>query len=54
MPSAYELDRDIQIAKALNEGRDPNKMCLRTDRESAPLPCMKIEGHDGPCYFRSP
>lgn len=26
--------------------------CLRNDAESAPLPCCKEKGHNGPCYFR--
>ncbi len=29
-----------------------SRICCRTDGASAPLPCCKEEGHDGPCYFR--
>lgn len=51
--NAAQLDRILQTQKAVSEGRDPNRLCLRTDGASSPLPCGKVKGHDGPCYFQT-
>ena len=49
--TAAELDRAMQHQKAAEEGRDPNKLCLKLD---GGMPCGKVEGHDGPCYAPGP
>lgn len=48
--NAAERDALMQRRKAEEEGR-PIEPCTGLDRG---LPCTKIAGHDGPCYFRWP